>query len=157
MIFWNHIEKFLLILLVVCLLFFIQQYRIFSISHINPNLVLLSLVLLLFFNPGLLSFLAVIISIALVMFITTPYWSGEFAILFALIVAFLFVKKLLTGDRFIDFIIILSASTIIFYIALGVFLSPFVSPLTLLKEVLYNIILGSLAWFVLDKSELSYK
>lgn len=142
------LNKFLLVLLLLNFFLLLQQTRILSVSQVNPNLLLLGFLLLIF--SGAKIWLVVLTAAAFVFMsiFFLPFWFLTILIFTALITAFAFFKKFLTGSRFIDFLITIFFATIIFSILIGIAGASPTSLGLILKEFLYNFIFGIFGWLI---------
>lgn len=142
--------KILIAALALAAAFLLQQYRFLSLAGVNPNLILVGL-LFFVFRPVNLRFLAYLVFLTVAMtLLFTPFWLLEMLLVLLLAVAFYFIKRVMTGNRFFDFLIVVGAGTALFYAVLGA--PAFNLPYGLiLGEILYNLILGALIWYAGQK------
>lgn len=143
--------------------FLIQQARTLEIGGTNPNLLLIFLLLCSHYWRIPFRFaLALLIPLQILFMFAFPFftvWSGIVLLLF--LVSSRFGGKV-TGNRMIDFLVILFVGSILFYLfselasnvaQFGVnFGSFFFSRFALfLKEVGYNLVMGVLGWILFQK------
>ena len=76
-----------------------------------------------------------------------PYWLKEILILGSLGILALLLKKLLTGNNFFDFLILILLGTLGFYSIIN-FRYLFANPPAIAAELIYNVILGLITIFV---------
>ncbi|MEK7542836.1 MAG: hypothetical protein AAB503_00830 [Patescibacteria group bacterium] len=131
--------------LTVCF-FFLQYSRVAEIWGINPNILLVFFLTLLF-----LRFAAFLFSVSALVFLIFSifffhFWFFEAIALVAVSIMAGFTRKALTGDRVLDFFTLVLCSTIIFYAVLyGLDIFSFSVLFIILKEALYNILVGCVA------------
>lgn len=146
------------------LLLFVQQSRLLDIYGITPNIFLISLFL--YSHYMRVSFRGALffsIAMELFIFLVFPFltvWGIVALILFLL--SSLFRNKI-TGNHFIDFMLVFSVGSALFYVVLeivfniGMFgfnfeMFSFVSHTFFFKEIVYNLILASIGWLFLRKT-----
>ncbi|MCP6719881.1 MAG: hypothetical protein KJI72_00960 [Patescibacteria group bacterium] len=142
----NIYIKFLLVFLAVVAAFFLQQSGILSLGSINPNLILISFLLIIFKLDNIWFLGALLLSMAAVFFTLTPYWFPQVLVVVVLAIGFYFLKRILTGNNMLDFLIAILLGTVIFYLIINVFRFSLISVGLVLGEVLYNLILGFVIW-----------
>lgn len=135
--------KFLFWLLIISVAAILQTNRFFILSNVNPDLILLTILaavvsekkfllvsLFLFFSSLLLLFLA-------------SFWLLEIAVLTGIGFLSLLIRKILSGNKFFDFLILIFLGTLGFYLII----SPryfLIQLWTLIGELIYNLFLGFL-------------
>ncbi len=159
----NHLRA-LYFLFLICIAFVIQQSRIFEYGGINPNLVML-VFLVFIFHRRLLIREAIIISVGFLLFSVQFSVSWAIAIFISFLMA-MFIRRLLTGNIFLDFIIVLVVLTPVFYVISECIFNILHSGLNfvdfhfvfsgfILNEIIYNLLFGITFWIlsaVLSKS-----
>lgn len=140
--------KLLIIFLVLVMAFYLQQYRVLSFGGVNPNLILIGFALLIFgvANPKVLGIL--FLATVAMMLALTPYWSFQIVTVAVVSIGLYFLKRIFTGSRMLDFLIVVLLGTISFYVIVNIPQLSFLSIGLLLKEIMYNLILGSILWLV---------
>lgn len=125
----------------------IQSNHFLNFLGVNPNLILLFVFLPLILEKEF-SRVLLLISITLILIlIFLPYWPKEILILAGLAILGLFLRKFLTGNELLDFIILIFLGSLGFYL-INSFSYCFQEPLILIAELIYNIFLGSLLFFI---------
>ena len=142
----NIYTKFLLMFLALIAAFFLQQSRILSFSSVNPNLILIIFLLLVFRVDNIWFFGALLLSTAATVFAFTPYWLPQVLVLMLLALVFYFLKRILTGNHMLDFLIVVFLGTGIFYLVINAFQFSLIPVGLILVEILYNLILGVIIW-----------
>lgn len=142
--------KFLIILAVTVVLFFLQQQRILSVGAVNPNLLLTFLLALTFSRifdwRNFLIFLAILFPV-LILF-TGNFWHWEILIVELIALLAYFGRRYLTGNVFLDFIFLLAAGLLVFYLFAGEAAWSIIA-----AEGLYNLVLGLIFIFIIKGNE----
>lgn len=129
-----------------CFLLLVQSERIGSVGGVEVNFLLVFFSLLVFLADSVLYAVVPILVLLLFSFFSVPFWIEEILILAALILPSYFARRFLTGNSFVDFLIVIFLATVFFYGALALFFhTPWLS-FTLFLEVIYNCVLGALVW-----------
>lgn len=159
-------SSFLAVFLGMSAAFLLQQFRVFSLFGVNPNLLLLGFLTLVFLRAApwiAFVFLAVFL---LLVYVQMPFWFLEGIALALLVLVVVLVKKFLTGYSSVDFFISLILGTAVFYGIVGVMENisalglgfreyHFSIPHFLVKEMVYNAFLGSIFWALFHKKKLT--
>jgi hypothetical protein len=125
----------------------VQNSRLLDFWGINPNLILIFFFLPLILEkefPKTLVFVFIILAFTVIFL---PFWTKEILILGGLAIIGLFLRKFLTGREFWDFLILIFLGTLGFYL-INNFSYFFQNPLILISELIYNMFLGSLLFFI---------
>ncbi len=146
--------RFVLVLLLLVLLIFIQGTRFLVFNGINPNLILiffLGLILIPILEKRIrldyfLTLLAFSFFVGSFIF---DFWIGAWLILSILVIAGRFFKRFLTGYSLIDFLIMIGANTLLFYLLLKIFSGGVLEWSLILSETVYNLVLGAIFWYSL--------
>lgn len=139
--------KFFGLFAVLMVLFFIQQQRILSVNDVNPNLIFVVLLAIAFFQVFRLRFLLLLL---LLFFFVSGFWAGGFWFFQILVLGLIalgtyFLKPHLSGSLFWDFLIVLAVGHFLFYLVVNVAHLPDLPWLTILAELVYNLVLGGIA------------
>ena len=146
--------KFLIVFLVLVVAFYLQQYRFLSFGGVNPNLILIGFSLLVFKVADARFLGMLVLATVAAAALLTPYWVLQLVTVAALIMGFYFLKEVLTGNHALDFLIVILAGTVLFYMVTNIFHLSLVPVGLIFKEVLYNLLLGAAAWFTLSSEYL---
>jgi len=119
------------------------------LAGVAPNLLLVVFLLSSFFQSGFLLILALAISTFLVFAAFMPFWLFQPALIFSLVLAMKFAGGFLSGNKFLDFLIMLVLGTVGFYFFLNLAKAGSFQPALILKETIYNLVLGTAGWFFL--------
>jgi len=135
-------------LIFIFIAFFLQQSSLLDISYITPNILLVVSISLVFFirEKTLYYFLAFFVSFFIYISTGSLSVSGFF---FALIVTAFFIHTHLPASSFISFIFLVGIATPVLYL----FIDPSFSlsnPVTILGEMLYNIGIGMIVFFMVQ-------
>lgn len=148
----ESLNNFLVLFLVFNLLLTFQQFGVFSLFRVNPNLLLIGFLLFVFYRPKPSLLFLVFISFLFSSFFFAPFWVLKISILLVLVGVFALVRKFLSGDDFFDFLISVFLSVPIFYILSNLKNVATVPFGFLFKELLYNFALGIAFWLLLHKT-----
>ncbi len=118
-------------------------------TGVAPNLLLVVFLLSSFFQSGFLFMLALAISTFLVFAAFMPFWLFQPALIFSLVLAMKFASGFLSGNKFLDFLIMLVLGTAGFYFFLNLVTAGSFQLASILKETIYNLVLGTAGWFFL--------
>ena len=119
------------------------------VSGVNPNLLLIFFVFVVFLGVRL-RFLVMLIFLFLTLtFFWLPFWFLPNLILAIIAATAYFSKIYLTGNKFGDFLTVIFAGTVIFYLAQALFTKRIFAGL-IFEEVVYNLLLGFVLWFFLN-------
>lgn len=141
--------KFLLVFLALVVAFYLQQYRFLSLGGVNPNLILVGFSLLVFKIADMRLFGGLLLATVAAAVVLTPSWFFQILTIAVLAIGFYFLKEVLIGNRTLDFLIIILAGTVLFYVIINVPHLSLIPIASIFKEVLYNLILGTILWFIL--------
>jgi len=139
--------KILIWLFLILLVFIFQTNRFPSLGGINPNLILVVIFLGVILEKQPSRYLVLIFTIILLSVLWLPYWLKEILILGGLGFLAFWSKKFLTGNIFFDFLILILAGTLGFYLIINgrFFLT---NPIAIIAELFYNTALGLLIIFL---------
>jgi hypothetical protein len=131
----------------------LQLNGFLSFKNVTPNFILIFFIIFSFILPfrDIKYMFYILIGMTFVSFLWFPFWAylvfmaGLIGILFGLI------KKFLSGDIFIDFLLACMIGTFSFYLisyflSLGVILWP-----VIIFEIIYNILIGELIIFIISR------
>jgi len=140
--------KILIWLFFVFLAVIIQTNRLLNFNGVNPNLILLFILLAVVLEKEFRKALILIFLIIVLSVVVLPYWSKQILILGGLGLLALLFKKFLTGGAFWDFLILIVLGTLGFYLlkAPSYLITDFIS---VVGELIYNIILGIFLVFLI--------
>ena len=145
------LKKFVFIFVVLAAIFILEQYRLFSVLGVNPNLFLVAF-LFFIFNARTFWFAALVAaSLLIFVLVFSPYLAVPFAVLLLLVLASYPLKKFMTGTPFLDFLALVLASTLVFYLLVGIFRLSSLPVGFIILEALYNLVLGAVVWFALGE------
>jgi|SRR3989344_960799 len=93
----------------------------------------------------------VLTAIAFFLFTLTVFnfWSHYMLVLFSILIFCYVIKSFLTGNLFIDYIVLILVGTILFYFISGALFGTSLFHPVFLIEAVYNIVVGLLLWAVL--------
>lgn len=157
--------SFLIVLFGICLIFFLQQFRVFDLFGVNPNLLLIGFFIIVFIRAPKWIIFGVLVLFLATTYIQARFWFPDFIALSLLVLMVMFAKKYLTGRPGVDFFLSLIFGTALFYGIVGVIENIYVyglgfgeyfflAPRFLLKELIYNIFLGAILWALFHKQKL---
>lgn len=140
-------------------LFVLQQFRIFAVWGVNPNLILIAFLFLIFAGVRRWMLGALVLFFLVWVFFILPFWFTESAALAAIVVCAFFLKEAFTGNASFDFFLILFFAVPTFYllssfahgmVAHGLNFSLYAIglPSALFGEVPYDLIVGAIFWSV---------
>lgn len=135
--------KFLLWLLIISVAAIFQINRFFILSNINPNLILLTILAMVVAEKKFLLVSLFLFFSSFFLFFLIPFWLSETTILTGMGFLCLLARKILSGNEFFDFLILIFLGTLGFYLII----SPryfLVQPGILIGELIYNLFLGFL-------------
>lgn len=157
--------SFLVVFFGMGVAFFLQQFRIFSLFGVNPNLLLIGFLIIVFIRVPRWIVLGLLILFLLAVYLQASFWFFDSVTLFLLILIVMFTKKYLTGHPSVDFFLSLIFGTLLFYGIVGIIENvsiygfgfreySFSIPNFLIKEVIYNLFFGIIFWTFLHKKNL---
>ena len=140
----NQLNRILFNLLGLTVLFLLQQYRVLSIAGINPNLLLIGFLVIIFFQEQpIWLFIITSFLFLVIIFWFFNFWFLPILILTLLVIIMDFFKNLLTANKFIDFNLAFLIMSGLFYSLLFIFGVSFkLMPWVIFQELIYSIILG---------------
>jgi len=138
------ILEFLIIFLILALALFLEMEHIFALGGVNPNLVLVALVLLIFYFSrfGTAFFLFAVSFTVILSFFWMPFWWSEMMVLGILALGIYFVRDRLTGNDLINVGMVIAILTLLFYLISNIFNISGVPWVSVAGEVFYNTTLG---------------
>jgi hypothetical protein len=148
--------RYSLIFLALTLVVFLQFSRILAIGNIEPNLIFVTLMLLVF-SSGVASALDTIIFPiiffwpALLAFLWAPFWVLPFILLGVISLTAYFLKGRITGDPLADFLLSIFLGTALFYIILNFRNLAALPRLTISFEILYDATLAVIFWIISNR------
>ena len=145
------LNRTLFFILVFEFLLFFQELKIASAFGTNPNFLLIFSLVLIFTRERFLVIAATPFAVFLIATILIPFWFWPITIFLALMLIADLLKNFLTGKEIIDFLIAISLGTILFYFLINISELKLLSIGSLLKEIMYNLVLGIVAWFLFQK------
>lgn len=140
-------------------LLFIFLAVIFQINHflsfrgINPNLILLTILLAVSLEKEFRKVLVLILTVILLSVVFVPDWFLKILILGGLLILAAGVKKFLTGTIFFDFLILIFLGTLVFYLIVN-FHYFITNPIAIIAELFYNMTLGAALVIILNLFDL---
>ncbi len=143
------------IIILSALFLFLQYSNVFSIQGIQPNVILIFPLLLLFREKGAIPFWVSLFSLLFFSYILFPMWIGPVLLSVLLCGVVFFLKPFFTGNRFLDFLGIIAFLTLIFLLVLYAFHWEDRSISVLLGSVVYNTGGGSLLWLLSSRFSFS--
>ncbi|MDI6734129.1 MAG: hypothetical protein QMD50_01380 [Patescibacteria group bacterium] len=149
--FLKTLNIFLGIIIIGFSAFFLQETGILAIYGINPNLILIIPLLVIFFQQNFYLLFFSLITFILIFFMFILFWLPALFILEGLIIIFYFFKKILTGNKLIDFSIGIIFITISFYFIMAILGGYNFLIWPAIAEIFYNLIVGLILWFSLSK------
>ena len=145
------LKKFVFIFVVLAVIFILEQYRLFSVYGVNPNLFLFAFLFFVFNARAFWFAASVAASLAVFVFFFSPYLTVSSAVLLLLVLAFHFIKKFMTGTPFLDFLVFVLTGTLLLYLFIGVFRLTSLPAGFIFLEALYNLALGAVVWLALGE------
>lgn len=126
--------------------FFLQYSRVAEIWGVNPNVLLVFFITLPFLRfPAFLFSVSALVFLVFSIFFFHFWLFGAIALVVVSAVAG-FAKSALTGNKALDFFILILCSTIVFSAVLyGFDILSFSALFIILKEALYNVLVGCVA------------
>ena len=136
--------------------FFFQQAGVFVVHGIQPNFILVGLVFLAVRVPERKIFISFIIVLGIFILLLTPYWIQPILLMFMYAVGFYFLKDMVTGNAFFDFMVGIFLGILFLYSVTSFLNAPFIALPLLLGEIAYTFLVGVLVWFLLKKKEIIF-
>jgi len=137
------------LLLTLAFLFLLQEQRVLAIGGINPNLILVVFLSLVFSGEPITSLYLIALAFLGLVFLWTPFWFMPAAIAVCIGCAASIFNAFLTGNRLLDFVVGLVIATVLVYAILAFPRLGTLSVPRVLFEALYNVVLGVIARFLL--------
>ena len=125
---------------------FLQNTNLLNISDIKPNLTLTVLIALSFFTANFFYYLILVLVAGIFLRFELTFETVNIVFTF-LTLSVYWLEGKLPGRPFFNNILLVAGSTLIFY-ALADFSFLTSYPLTVFSEMLYNVILGALVFFL---------
>ncbi|MAF79721.1 hypothetical protein CL629_01435 [bacterium] len=145
--------RFLVLSLLLFAAFALQSAHVFGFFGIQPNIVLLLLVvfslLVPIFRMGIFLFFFMEAVFLLLVFALFPFWFFETLFLILLASFLFFGKKLLTGTFGIDFFISFVIVSVAFYIVLGISNASLGFVWFAFFEFIFTLLVALFFWYVL--------
>lgn len=134
--------------------FFLQYSKLLSVSGIQPNIILIFPLFLLFKEKSSVPFFVSIFSSAIYAYFFSPFWiiPVSFTILLTLLI--FFFRSFFTGNRALDFFGVVAITTVVFLLALYAFHWGDVSIPVMLGSIIYNMFIGGI--FLLVSSKIAF-
>ena len=153
------ILEFLIVFLVLALALFLEMERALSLGGVNPNLVLVALVLLIFYFSrfGTAFFLFAVSFTIILSFFWMPFWWSKVMVLGVLALGIYFVRDRFTGNDLINVGMVIAALTLLFYLIFNVFNISGVPWVSILGEMFYNMTLGVAGAILISFLERKYE
>ena len=153
------ILEFLIVFLVLALALFLKMERALSLGGINPNLVLVILVLLIFYFSrfGTAFFLFAVSFTVILSFFWMPFWWSKVMVLGVLALGIYFVRDRFTGNDLINVGMVIAALTLLFYLIFNVFNISGTPWVSILGEMFYNMTLGVAGAILISFLERKYE
>jgi hypothetical protein len=142
-------NNFLVALAVAAFGFFLQYERLLALGGINPNLILIFLLLFAFTLKETVYFLFFSAFLFAITVLWGYFWIGEVILIFGLAFTARFLKNNFTGNMLLDFLLSTAVGTIVFYGIIALFSpTPFPNFILLFLETVYNILTGLFFWLI---------
>ncbi len=145
------LKNFVFFFIILAAIFVIGANRWLSVGGVNPNLFFVFFLLLASNARNLLFVLGLALSLLLFVFVFSPEWAPPFAFLLLLVLAFYFLKRILTGTALLDYLLLVLAGTLLFYFIPGIFHLSALPFAQIIGEALYNLALGVILWFIIGE------
>ena len=153
------ILEFLIVFLVFALALFLEMERALSLGGVNPNLVLVILVLLIFYFSrfGTAFFLFAVSFTVILSFFWMPFWWSKVMVLGVLALGIYFVRDRFTGNDLINVGMVIAALTLLFYLIFNIFNISGTPWVSILGEMFYNMTLGVAGAILISFLERKYE
>lgn len=145
------LNRILFLVLIFEFLLFLQELKIASVFGISPNFLLIFTLIIIFTNERFSIITATLFTILIIALILTPFWLWSITVFLALMLLIGLLKNFLTGKEIIDFLIAISSGTIVFYFLTNISGLKLLNIGSIFTELLYNLVLGIIAWFLFQK------
>jgi len=140
--------KILIWLFFVFLAVIVQTNRFLELNGVNPNLILLFILLAVIWEKEFRKALILIFLIIALSTVVLPYWSKQILTLGGLGLLALLFKKFLTGGILGDFLILILLGSLGFYLITD-YQYFFTDPIAIIAELFYNMGLGAILIIIL--------
>lgn len=144
---------FLFLLLFFIFILWLQSNEFLNIKNITPNLILISFLIASFVVPfkDIKFIFIILLGVSIVSFFWFSFWTSTIFLAGLLGILFSLVKKIISGDIFIDFLLTSMVATFLFYLltsflGFGIIIWPII-----IWEIIYNIIIGEIILFGISK------
>jgi len=144
-----ELKRMLIAVIFVLIAGVFQNTSLLQVAGIKPNISLAILITLAFFLDTLLPYLVLVLLTGILLRFE-PGFELANLIFTAVVLLFFFLERRLPGQPFLNNLILIAAGTLLFYSLLD-WRFLYAEPLTVLGEMLYNIILGALAFFMIGR------
>lgn len=140
----------------------LQQFRALALFGINPNLILVGFLLIVFAGARRWMLIGLLLLFLTESFYFAPFWVTEHVVFASLVALVFFGKNALTGNVTFDFFFTLLVTPPVFYLlsilarnvslfGISFSLYTFSFPLAVFGEMIYNFLLGGILWFSLRR------
>ncbi len=146
---WTVLKEFAGGIILVALAGFLQNTNLLNIGGVKPNIALAVLVTLAFFISTASVFLVLVV-LALIALWFEPVVTLELIIFALLALGAFFLSQRLPGKSFVNNLILIGLLTLVFYL-IADYRFIVGDPLTVLGEMVYNIILGGVLFAFLTR------
>src|SRR3989344_1810488 len=143
-----YFNRFLFLIVIFALVFAFQSARWLELGGVEPNLILITALLILFFpivslRLSLFLWWPLALAVALLGFLFMNFWFFEILVLMILVGILRLLSKFLTGDALLDFMMGILAITPLFYMISGAAAGISILWGLVILELLYNLFLGT--------------
>ena len=128
------------------LVVFVYSERVFGVGPINPNLLLILFLLILFGYQLRTLFFFWLLVLLIVGLLWFPFWFPSFVVLAVVLGTFGVFRFLFTGTAFFDFLLALVSGTLFLYGLSSFIAAASWDTFMVFQEILYNILLGAVLW-----------
>lgn len=143
----SSITRILIVYAVFLSFFLMHSGGVLVFWGISVNLLLLFSVWISFLNLKTPSFFLLLCAEIFSAWLWTPFWILSFLLFPTVSILIWLVRKKLTWNRFVDYLIAISVTTIVCFVILSPYpFSAFTTP-TIFFELILNIATGVLLWF----------
>lgn len=143
---FDVLRKFGIALIFTAVAGFLQNTNLVNLGDIKPNLTLVVLIALSFFMTNFFYYLILVLVAGIFLKFEAVFELNNLAFTLILFAVYWLERKL-PGRPFLNNVLLIAVSTLVFYALVDfTFLNSY--PLTVFKEMVYNIILGILVFFI---------
>ena len=128
---------------------FVYSERVFGVGPINPNLLLILFLLVLFGYQLRTLFFIWLLVLLIVGLLWFPFWFPSFVALAVVLGLFGIFRFLFTGTAFFDFLLALVLGTLFLYGLSSFVVAASWNTFMVFQEILYNILLGAVLWILI--------